>query len=59
MLSTFSGVLYSSPEVQHFNFSYNKYLPQVWDGKMGMQFKLHFSGRIVSLVVDEAGNINY
>ena len=27
----------------------------MWDGKEGMCFKLHFSGRIVSLVIDEAG----
>ena len=27
----------------------------MWDGKEGMIYKLHFSGRIVSLVIDEAG----
>jgi len=44
MLASFTGVVYSSPEV--------------WDGSHGMTFKLHFSERIVSLVVDEADKIN-
>ena len=94
-LASFTGVVYSSPEVCIFftmifgpfsqylilirfkTFS-EKYLElnlfswlahfclktsdltmlnlmKVWDGSHGMTFKLHFSDRIVSLVVDEAG----
>merc|ERR1719318_981980 len=43
-LSTFSGVVYSSPEV--------------FDGKNGMTYKLHFSDRIVAICIDEADKIN-
>ena len=55
-LASFSGVVYSSPEVGEFQqVILLNHFAKVWDGSSGMAYKLHFSGRILSLVVDEAG----